>query len=107
LRWPEQARGDLILAVSEAVSNAAEHAYPPGRVGGVRVEAALAVGPGEVQRVIVTVVDHGRWREPPGESPFRRRGMQIMRAVTDEFRLDVAPNGTRVTLVSPPVCPGP
>jgi serine/threonine-protein kinase RsbW len=105
LHWPEQARSDLVLAVSEAVSNAVEHAYPSGRGGYVTIEAALVVGPSEAQRVIATVVDHGRWREPPSEPQFRRRGLQIMRAVTDEFRLDVAPDGTRVTLISPPVHP--
>jgi serine/threonine-protein kinase RsbW len=105
LHWPEQARNDLVLAMNEAVSNAVEHAYPPGRGGYVNVEAALVVGPSEAQRVIATVVDHGRWREPPGEPQFRRRGLQIMRAVTDEFRLDVGPDGTRVTLISPPVRP--
>jgi serine/threonine-protein kinase RsbW len=107
LRWPEEARDDLVLAVSEAVSNAAEHAYPPGRAGDIQVAASLLVGPGDTQRVVVTVVDHGRWQEPPADHRFRRRGLQIMRAVSDEFRLDAAPDGTRVTMISPPVRPGP
>lgn len=107
LGWPEQARIDLILAVSEAVSNAAEHAYPAGRGGYIAVEATLVRGPGQTQRIVVTVVDHGRWHEPSSEGRYRRRGLQIMRAVTDEFRLDVAPDGTRVTLVTPPVHPEP
>jgi hypothetical protein len=29
-----------------------------------------------------------------------------MRAVSDEFRLEAAPDGTRVTMISPPVRPG-
>ena len=98
-----ESRDDLVLAVSEAVSNAAEHAYPPGLERDITVHASLMVGPSNVQRVIVSVADSGCWREPPVEHQARRRGLQIMRAVTDELRLDVTPVGTRIKMISRPI----
>ncbi len=46
---------DIKLAVSEAVSNAVLHAYPPGEPGTVRIRAALVDGELEL-----TVEDRGR-----------------------------------------------
>ena len=50
----------LELAVTEAVTNAAEHAYPPGRAGTVRLEATL----GADGYLETRVSDRGRWRVP-------------------------------------------
>jgi anti-sigma regulatory factor (Ser/Thr protein kinase) len=103
VHWPTDSRDDLVLAASEAVSNAAEHAYPPGGERDITVYAALMVGPSNVQRVVVSVADSGRWREPPVEHQAQRRGLQIMRAVTDELRLDATPVGTRIKMISRPI----
>ena len=110
--WPACELADIVLAVSEAVSNAIEHAYldqPPGMVevrGGVE---ATRCGHG---RVTIIVRDHGRWRPPPRDNPNRRRGISLMRACVASVtigQLDDDPVGTRVVLRSrtvPPQEPG-
>jgi serine/threonine-protein kinase RsbW len=102
-RWPPAAVDDLLLAVSEAVSNAAEHAYPRGRAGHVEV-AAHCVQPGDgARQVVVTVRDHGAWRPPPAWHENRRRGLPLMQACTAEMEIDGGPSGTLIRLVSKPV----
>jgi anti-sigma regulatory factor (Ser/Thr protein kinase) len=103
VHWPTDSRDDVVLAASEAVSNAAEHAYSPGRERDITVHAALVVGPSNIERVIVSVADSGRWREPPVEHHAQRRGLQIMRAVTDELRLEMTSVGTRIKMISRPI----
>jgi|SRR5690242_14516542 len=110
--WPACELADIVLAVSEAVSNAIEHAYldqPPGMVeirGGVE---ATRCGHG---RVTIIVRDHGRWRPPLRDNQNRRRGISLMRACVDTVtigQLDDDPVGTRVVLRSrtvPPQEPG-
>lgn len=110
--WPACELADIVLAVSEAVSNAIEHAYlgqPPGMVelrGGVE---ATRCGHG---RVTIIVRDHGRWRPPPRDNPNRHRGISLMRACVASVtigQLDDDPVGTRVVLRSrtvPPQEPG-
>ncbi|WP_433262921.1 ATP-binding protein [Actinosynnema sp. CS-041913] len=94
----EDDRYDLVIAVNEAVSNAVEHAYPPGEPGLVKVEAE-ARPDGDVR---VVVVDEGRWRVPPVTLSDRGRGLLLMRESVDEVRIERAPDGTRVTLVLRP-----
>lgn len=89
---------DLLLAVYEALANAAEYAYVdaplPGTVG---LSAAYAP---ESDTLMVTVVDHGSWRQPPGDrsSNLRGRGIQLMHALADEATVEGTPTGTEVTL---------
>ncbi|MBW4721097.1 ATP-binding protein [Saccharothrix obliqua] len=91
----EDDRYDLVIAVNEAVSNAVEHAYPPGSPGVVRVDAdAWPDG-----RIEVVVADDGMWRVPPATLSDRGRGLLLMRENVDEVRVDRAGTGTRVTLV--------
>jgi serine/threonine-protein kinase RsbW len=103
LGWPEDERDDLILAASEAVSNVVDHAYPPGEIGTAEIDARHVAGPHETQRAIISVRDNGRWRNPPSELENRRRGLPIMRAMTDALRLHATPTGTCVVLISKPV----
>lgn len=107
-RWPPSAVQDVVLAVSEAVSNSIEHGY------GVAVEDVhphsvtvdLRAGlteDGGFSRVHVEVHDRGAWR-PPRESPSDRgRGMIIMRACMDHVLVDPSPDGTVVTMISRPI----
>jgi len=102
--WPRNDSDDLVLAVSEAVSNSVEHGYrdrcTAGEVEVTVEEELLSV---RQRRVIITVSDHGRWRPVPTEPANRRRGIPLMRAVTDSLDIDGTPTGTRLTLTSRPV----
>jgi serine phosphatase RsbU (regulator of sigma subunit)/anti-sigma regulatory factor (Ser/Thr protein kinase) len=82
---------DAVLCVSEACNNAIEHAYL-GQTGTIRLVLEHTADTLEI-----TIQDHGRWRDdPPG--PERGRGLQIMRAVMHDARIEHAADGTRVML---------
>jgi anti-sigma regulatory factor (Ser/Thr protein kinase) len=81
---------DILVAVSEAATNAIEHAYGPIEASYL-VEGWLSGG-----RVIVTVTDSGRWRERRGAE--RGRGTHLMRELTDRFERYPSPAGTVVRL---------
>lgn len=83
---------DLVLAVNEAVSNSAEHAYD-GDPSGVVVLHGTAEG----SSVRLQVSDHGRWRDPPADPGFRGRGLNMIEAMTEEARVDHGPDGTTVS----------
>lgn len=100
--WPEEERDDIEYAVSEAVSNAAEHAYPPGQRGEVMVDASIETLPDGSRRVRVVVRDQGRWRPERAEAQYRRRGIFLMSAFVDEVavRRDLPGGGTEVILTA-------
>ncbi len=88
---------DVVLAVNEALANAAEFAYIQGVAGTVDIEAVRDVTRGTLT---VTVSDRGRWREP---DPLRRRrsrgrGIPLMRILADSVIIDATGPGTRVRL---------
>jgi serine phosphatase RsbU (regulator of sigma subunit)/anti-sigma regulatory factor (Ser/Thr protein kinase) len=87
----EDARHDAVLSVSEACNNAIEHAY---RGGSGSIHLLLEH---HADALELTIEDHGSWR-PPTPSPERGRGIQIMRAVMHDTRIEHAPGGTRVML---------
>ncbi|OBI50810.1 ATP-binding protein [Mycobacterium sp. E787] len=95
---------DLLLAVNEALANAAEFAYLDApRRGGVELSAAYDH---DADTLTVTITDRGRWRptrpEPvalPPQPQIRGRGIPLMRALADRVTIDRTPPGTRVTLV--------
>lgn len=106
-RWPEDERDAIVYAVSEAVSNAAEHAYPPGSSGRVvvaaRIEDAVRDGAGPTRQVRVSVRDEGRWRLAPLVDEGRRRGLLLMAALMDgvSVRRGSDPRvGTEVWMIS-------
>ena len=87
----EEELHDAVLSISEACNNAIEHAYlgQPGTIRLVLEHRSDALD--------ITIQDHGRWRDDePG--PERGRGLQIMRAVMHDARIEHAPGGTRVML---------
>ncbi|BDE06940.1 hypothetical protein WPS_22160 [Vulcanimicrobium alpinum] len=87
----EPARGaDFVLAVAEAMNNAAEHAYHD-RSGDVRVVMRAHHG-----ELIATITDRGRWRLTP--TPDRGRGLSIMRALAERCDVSSDERGTTVTL---------
>jgi anti-sigma regulatory factor (Ser/Thr protein kinase) len=89
---------DLLLAVYEALANAAEYAYVDApRPGIVGVTAAYAE---DSDTLVVTVVDRGSWRTPLGDRPanLRGRGIPLMHALADEATIEGTPTGTEVRL---------
>ncbi|MHA6627296.1 ATP-binding protein [Pseudonocardia sichuanensis] len=107
LAWPVAQREDLVLALSEAVSNSVEHGYgvPSGSAahdsGVVEVRAELVAGPDHALRVVLTVRDAGGWREP-ADSAHRGHGLRMIRAGGDEVVIDGTDGGTTITLTSRP-----
>ncbi|OBF04322.1 ATP-binding protein [Mycobacterium sp. 852002-10029_SCH5224772] len=90
---------DVLLAVNEAIANAAEFAYvDAARRGTVDVRAAYD---GDADTLAVTVADRGRWRQRApvhGRQQLRGRGIPLMEALADEAVIDHTPQGTRVML---------
>ncbi len=95
---------DLLLAVNEALANAAEFAYVDAdRRGTVDLSATYDAA---ADTLAVTVDDRGRWRqqvpEPatvPSQPQVRGRGIPLMRALADRVTIDRTPRGTHVSLV--------
>jgi serine/threonine-protein kinase RsbW len=96
-------RNDLLLAVNEAVANAAEFAYADApRRGTMDVRADYD---DESDTLAVTIKDRGRWRptlpEPATvlrQPQVRGRGIPLMRVLADEVAIERAPDGTHVRL---------
>jgi anti-sigma regulatory factor (Ser/Thr protein kinase) len=111
-RWPPAQIDELVLAVSEAVSNSVEHGYqvPPDAVEHpetVQLRITLAVAEDGYRTVEFVVTDQGSWREPATGDSTRGHGMLIMRSCTDELTVHGSPHGTAVVLRSRPVPPTP
>jgi anti-sigma regulatory factor (Ser/Thr protein kinase) len=123
LGWPAAAVEDVVFAVSEAVSNCTEHAYPGGVPDPVvEIDAVVEPAPAEEdpratgaeheqrtgQRLTVEVRDHGTWRAVPPDPGHRGRGVRMMVALMNDVvirRGDAGRPGTEVVLVSPTVFP--
>ena len=101
----EPRAADLLLAASEAMTNAMDHAYQGAGDGEILITGRARDG-----RIEVTVRDFGRWA-PTVQSPVRGRGLAIIAAVTDESLIDPTPEGMEVRLVAilddPAVTPRP
>jgi serine/threonine-protein kinase RsbW len=100
--WPERETGDLLLAVSEAVSNSVEHAYPAPNGEHQRVELRVTdqPGPDHTHQAVVMVTDQGCWLPPPADPGDRGRGLQLMRLLTDSLAMSTGAAGTTVRMVS-------
>jgi serine/threonine-protein kinase RsbW len=91
-------RSDVLLAVNEALANAAEYAYVlTGRPGTMDVCADFDSA---AERLTVRVSDRGLWRIPvaTAASRTRGRGIPLMRALSDDVALDTSSGGTHVRL---------
>lgn len=90
---------DLLLAVNEAIANAAEFAYvDAAERGTVDVRAAYD---GDSDTLAVIVDDRGRWRQKKPvqyRQQMRGRGIPLMEALADDVAIDRTAQGTRVTL---------
>jgi len=90
---------DVLLAVNEAIANAAEFAYcETSQRGTLDVSAGYDR---QSDTLSVTVDDRGRWRQQmPAQyqQQLRGRGIPLMETLADEVTIDRTPRGTRVTL---------
>lgn len=98
LEADDDTRERVLTAVSEAVDNAVEHAYPDGAEG--TVELTLWV---DADAINVSVVDHGAWHEgaspaEPGSHAPRGRGFVLMHRSVDSVSIRHTDDGTVVAL---------
>ncbi|ANE78064.1 hypothetical protein A7U43_00805 [Mycobacterium adipatum] len=90
---------DIVLAVNEALANAAEHAYISSSQPGPM--HARAEHDPELATLTVWITDEGRWhvKDPAiAPNPGRGRGTMLMRALTDRSVVDSMSTGTEVRL---------
>ena len=99
LRWPAGECDALLLAVTEAIDNAFEHAYR-GAIGEVTVEGRQELTRSGLRRVVLTVTDRGRWRFTHQCHPPRGHGLRLMRELTEAINIAADAGGTRVQLIS-------
>ncbi|WP_406830703.1 SpoIIE family protein phosphatase [Pedococcus sp. KACC 23699] len=91
----------LELAVTEAVTNVIEHAYPTGRPGMLNLVASVLPTGG----ISVRIRDEGRWQVPSSQATTGGRGLLLMSQVVDEAEVlhppqsVQAPEGDRGTTV--------
>jgi anti-sigma regulatory factor (Ser/Thr protein kinase) len=81
---------EITLAVSEACTNAIEHAYSPAPAK-FTLRAAAHEG-----RVTFVVSDVGRWRAPRGHD--RGRGLTIIRTAMDDVGVNSSETGTEIVM---------
>lgn len=92
---------DLQLAVVEIVTNAIEHAYPPGRPGFIEFRAALA----DDGYLECQITDRGSWRVPDPAAVNRGHGLMVASQVVDQMQVshppqpDGSPVGAQGTVV--------
>jgi serine phosphatase RsbU (regulator of sigma subunit)/anti-sigma regulatory factor (Ser/Thr protein kinase) len=81
---------DVLVASSEAATNAVEHAYGPAQAE-FRVVCCAEDG-----GVTVLVRDWGTWREPRGRD--RGRGLGLMEGLMDDVKVSHSTSGTEVRM---------
>jgi anti-sigma regulatory factor (Ser/Thr protein kinase) len=99
LRWPEPDRVDAVLAISEACTNAVQHAYPDGEPGDVDVTGRLVVD-ATARRIVVVVRDEGSWRTGTGGRGY---GLTTVHECMADVRIRHDADGTVVSMTSRPV----
>jgi serine/threonine-protein kinase RsbW len=92
----EDAVDNLTLAASEALENAAEHAYAGHDEVGTMTLSARREETAD-RAVVITVSDTGRWRAPADSTGYRGRGLALIGELTDAHEVQPGPAGTTVT----------
>lgn len=91
---------NLTLAVSEALENAAEHAYADRDEPGTMTLSAQR-DPSAPDAVVISVSDTGCWRAQEGPTGYRGRGLALIEELADAHTVRPGPTGTTVTLRHP------
>lgn len=91
---------NLTLAVSEALENAAEHAYADRDEPGTMTLSAQR-DPSAPGAVVISVSDTGCWRTQEGPTGYRGRGLALIEELADAHTVRPGPTGTTVTLRHP------
>ncbi|GJF09460.1 anti-sigma regulatory factor [Mycolicibacterium cyprinidarum] len=89
---------DLVLAINEALANAAEFAYRLADHPGT-IDLLATYQPAE-QKLMVDICDQGTWR-PRQIDPAPRtrgRGIPLMEALSDRATIETSADGTQVRL---------
>jgi anti-sigma regulatory factor (Ser/Thr protein kinase) len=89
----DDVRTDLALAVGEACANVVVHAYPPGDVGAMVVEALI-----EGDQIVVTVLDQGSGMVPRPDSPGLGLGLPLIANIADHLEIQSGPDGVGTEL---------
>jgi anti-sigma regulatory factor (Ser/Thr protein kinase) len=94
-------RNDIVMAVYEALANAAEHAY---QGNAIEVETFDLDAAYDFWSDTLTVVveDHGQWQtRDPADPPriARGRGIQLMYSLAESASITTNATGTRVCLM--------
>jgi anti-sigma regulatory factor (Ser/Thr protein kinase) len=92
----EDAVDNLTLAASEALENAAEHAYAGHDEIGTMTLSARREDTTD-RAVVITVSDTGQWRAPADSTGYRGRGLALIEELTDTHDVQPGPTGTTVT----------
>lgn len=89
-------RADVVLAVYEALANAAEHAYPDRDDGVIDLHAYYTQ-----DLITVVVTDYGDWRPPQPSDGLRGRGLLLINALAHRSDVTHGHGGTKVTMTWP------
>ncbi|WP_280249321.1 SpoIIE family protein phosphatase [Nocardia abscessus] len=90
---PHDLAADLVAAANEACSNSIEHAYRNHADGRVRLSATC-----DIDTVVIVVTDTGDWKPRASDPGYRGRGIDMMRALTEELDIDHSGPGTTVRM---------
>jgi serine/threonine-protein kinase RsbW len=90
---------NLTLAVSEALENAAEHAYADRDEAGTMTLCARRDLAAEALEIRVS--DTGHWRAPAEVTGYRGRGLALIEELAAAHTVQPGPTGTTVTLRHP------
>jgi PAS domain S-box-containing protein len=90
---PEPLAADIVLAVNEACTNSAEHAYRGGSHRKMRVDAEIGDN-----HIDVRVADTGSWKTPAANPLTRGRGLPLIRALAARVEVDGTPAGTTIDM---------
>lgn len=93
LGLPEEAIGDIRLAVSEAATNALVHGVRGGE-GSIRVEAQM-----HDEELQIVISDDGVGMQPRPDSPGLGLGLPVIATVADRLEILDEEPGTRVEMI--------
>ncbi|GGK37952.1 SpoIIE family protein phosphatase [Nocardia camponoti] len=90
---PHDLAADLVAAANEACSNSVEHAYRDQEPGRVVLTATC-----EGDRVVLDITDTGKWIPAADDPGYRGRGVEMMRALTEDLTFTSTDEGTTVRM---------